>query len=103
MHIAYLNGEFIPLEGAKVSALDRGFTFGDGVYEVIPVYGGHLLRLDEHLVRLENSLAAIRISNPCPNREWVNLLLELVERNGGGDQAVYLQVTRGVAMRSHAY
>jgi D-alanine transaminase len=84
--------------------MDRGFLFGDGVYEVIPVYGGRLFRLDHHLRRLSSSLDAIRISNPLGIAEWRKLLEEVVERNGGGDRSVYLQVTRGVAAtRDHAF
>ena len=102
----YLNGEFLPLDQAKVSVLDRGFIFGDGVYEVIPVYGGQLFRLDEHLQRLDHSLAGIRLDNPLAYDQWNSILEELVERNtieDNGDQSVYLQVTRGVAKRDHAF
>jgi D-alanine transaminase len=101
---AYLNGSFLPLEQAHVSVMDRGFLFGDGVYEVIPVYGNRLFRLAHHLKRLQNSLDAIRISNPLADDEWENILAELIKRNSGSDQAVYLQVTRGVAARrDHAF
>jgi D-alanine transaminase len=101
---AYLNGSFLPLEEARVSVMDRGFLFGDGVYEVIPVYGNRLFRLAHHLKRLQNSLDAIRISNPLADDEWENILAELIKRNSGSDQAVYLQVTRGVAARrDHAF
>ncbi len=104
MPIVYLNGEYLPIEQAKVSVMDRGFLFGDGVYEVVPVYGGCLFRLGEHLTRLENSLGAIRLKNPYGKQEWEALLRELVERNGGGDQSVYLQVTRGVTgKRDHTF
>jgi D-alanine transaminase len=85
-----------------VSVLDRGFIFGDGVYEVIPAYQGNLFRLNEHLARLQNSLDAIRIKNPYTNDQWQNMLAELVTKNGGGDLSVYLQVTRGSAQRDHA-
>jgi D-alanine transaminase len=102
--IAFLNGTFLPLEDACVPAMDRGFLFGDGVYEVIPVYGGRLLRLAHHLKRLGNSLDAVRIGNPLSDKEWESMLTELVSRNEGADQAVYLQVTRGVAAkRDHAF
>lgn len=101
--IAYLDGRFAPLAQTRVSVLDRGFIFGDAVYEVIPVYGGRLFRLEQHLERLENSMAAIRIDNPHDRATWGRLLEMLVERNGGGRQAVYLQVTRGVAPRDHAF
>ena len=104
MSIAYLNGEFLPREKACVPVMDRGFLFGDGVYEVIPVYGGRLFRLDQHLQRLASSLDAIRLGNPLDNAGWRTLLEQLVERNGGGDLSVYLQVTRGAApTRDHAF
>ena len=103
MATVYLNGEFLPAEQACISVLDRGFLFGDGVYEVIPVYGGHLFRLEQHLERLELSLAGIRMKNPLDTQQWRSCLNELVERNGGGDQSVYLQVTRGPAPRDHAF
>jgi D-alanine transaminase len=101
---AYLNGSFLPLEEAHVSVMDRGFLFGDGVYEVIPVYGKRLFRLAHHLKRLQNSLDAVRICNPLADDEWENILTELIKRNNGSDQAIYLQVTRGVAAkRDHAF
>jgi D-alanine transaminase len=101
---AYLNGEFLPLSETRISVMDRGFLFGDGVYEVIPVYGGRLFRLEHHLKRLQNSLDAIRISNPLGPAEWHLMLTKLVESNDAEDQAVYLQVTRGVAeKRDHAF
>ncbi|UCC57430.1 MAG: aminotransferase class IV [Gammaproteobacteria bacterium] len=84
--------------------MDRGFLFGDGVYEVIPVYGGRLFRLAHHLKRLQNSLDAVRIANPLSESEWEAMLTALVERNHGSDQSVYLQVTRGVVQRrDHAF
>lgn len=101
--IVYLNGEFKPIQAAHISVLDRGFLFGDGVYEVIPVYGGRLFRLEQHLQRLEQSLAAVRIANPYELDEWHTLLSELVQRNGSGDQSLYLQLTRGVAPRNLAF
>lgn len=103
MTIAYLNGNFLPLEDAHISVLDRGFIFGDGVYEVIPVYAGKLFRLQEHLQRLERSLAAIELSNPLSQAQWQDLLETLIEKNGNGDQSIYLQVTRGVAPRNHNF
>ncbi len=100
----YLNGSFLPLDQAQVSVLDRGFLFGDGIYEVIPVYGGKLFRLAHHLKRLENSLNGVRMQNPMSDEEWERLLEELIARNDGNDQAVYLQLTRGVAAkRDHAF
>ena len=104
MPTAYLNGEFLPLSETRISVMDRGFLFGDGVYEVIPVYGGRLFRLEHHLKRLQNSLDAIRISNPLAPAEWHLMLTKLVESNEAEDQAVYLQVTRGVAeKRDHVF
>ena len=104
MSVAYLNGSFLPLDEARIPVLDRGFLFGDGVYEVIPVYGGRLFRLAEHLRRLRNSLDGVRIQNPLSDGEWEDMLIELVARNEGSDQAVYLQVTRGVApVRDHTF
>ena len=99
----YLNGEFMPLENARVPVLDRGFIFGDGVYEVIPVYSRRPFRLPEHCRRLQKSLDAIRIANPMTDAEWARLVAELVARNVGEDQTIYLQVTRGVARRDHAF
>ena len=100
---AYLNGEFLPLDQARVSVLDRGFIFGDGVYEVIPVYSRRPFRLPQHLQRLQRSLDAIRLANPMTGAEWTRLIGEIVARNAGEDQSVYLQVTRGVAKRDHAF
>jgi D-alanine transaminase len=102
--IVYLDGVFLPLDQARVPVLDRGFLFGDGVYEVVPAYGGHLFRLTEHLRRLGDSLAAIRLANPLGGEHWATLLKGLVVRNGGGDLSVYLQVTRGVGpSRDHVF
>jgi D-alanine transaminase len=101
--IVYLNGEFMPLENARIPVLDRGFIFGDGVYEVVPVYSGRLFRLPQHLARLQHSLDAIRLDNPMSAAEWTRLFEEIVARNAGDDQSVYLQVTRGVAKRDHAF
>ena len=104
MSTAYLNGVYLPLDQAHVSVMDRGFLFGDGVYEVIPVYGGKLFRLGHHLRRLQNSLDAVRIGNPLAEEEWKSMLAQLVAGNEGPDQTVYLQVTRGVApRRDHAF
>jgi D-alanine transaminase len=100
----WLNGKFMPLAEARISPLDRGFLFADGVYEVIPVYAGKLFRLPAHLRRLQYSLDAIRLANPHDDATWQQLLLELVEKNGGGEQAVYLQITRGADQgRDHAF
>jgi len=99
----YLNGAFMPLEEAAISPLDRGFIFADGVYEVIPVYNGHLFRLEEHLQRLDLSLAGIRMDSPHDHREWRLILEGLVQNNPAPDQSLYLQITRGVARRDHAF
>ena len=104
MGIAYLNGEFLPVEQARISPLDRGFLFADGIYEVIPAYAGVLFRLEEHLERLERSLAEIQLHNPHSRAEWSAMMQQLVEQNGGGNISVYLQVTRGAASkRDHAF
>ncbi|MEI7967475.1 MAG: D-amino acid aminotransferase [Betaproteobacteria bacterium] len=99
----YLNGEFLPLEEARIPVLDRGFIFGDGVYEVIPTYDRRPFRLAGHLARLGRSLDAIRIGNPHPDDEWARLIAELVSRQQDNDQSIYIQVTRGVARRDHAF
>jgi len=99
----YLNGEWMPIEQAKVPVLDRGFIFGDGVYEVIPSYSGHPFRLREHLLRLQSSLDGVRIANPYSLERWDGLVREIIARNPWEDQGVYLQVTRGVAPRDHAF
>lgn len=101
MSTVYLNGQFIPEEEAKVSVFDRGFLFGDSVYEVVPYYQGVGFRLQEHIDRLAHSLRAVRIKN---SQDWQAIMDKLVALNGGGNLSVYLQVTRGSAgKRSHAY
>jgi D-alanine transaminase len=99
----FLNGRFMPIEEARVPVLDRGFIFGDGVYELVPVYSRAPFRLDEHLARLERSLAAVRIRNPYSRAEWRDIILRLVALQPFEDQGVYFQVTRGVAKRDHAF
>ncbi len=103
--LVYLNGEVLPVSQAKVSVLDRGFIFGDGCYEVVPVYGRRLFRFDEHMARLSRSLAKLRIPNPASRDEWLRRCRELVattaEATGANDQLVYIQLTRGVAPRDH--
>ena len=99
----FLNGEFLPLAEAKVPVLDRGFIFGDGVYEVVPVYSKVPFRLEEHLARLERSLAAVDIRNPYTREQWKGFVAGIVERQTFEDQGVYFQVTRGVAKRDHAF
>ncbi len=101
--LAHLNGALVPLAEARVSVLDRGFLFGDGVYEMVPAYGGRPFRLEAHLDRLGRSLAAVGIPNPHDPGRWRAIVEEVVAANGGGDLAVYLQVTRGAApARDHA-
>ena len=99
----YLNGAFLPLADAKISVLDRGFIYGDGVYEVVPVYGRRPFRMPQHLKRLQYSLDGIRLANPYPAAQWDALISQLIEHHPFADQAVYLQVTRGVAKRDHAF
>lgn len=99
----YLNGRYMPLEQACISPLDRGFLFADGVYEVIPSYGGVPFLLDAHLDRLGRSLAAIRLADPLPGPLWRQMLERLLIENPGGDRSIYVQVTRGAAPRDHAF
>ncbi|GAB1233180.1 D-amino acid aminotransferase [Ferrigenium sp. UT4] len=99
----YFNGSFMPLEQAKVPVLDRGFIFGDGVYEVIPVYSRHAFRMREHLTRLQHSMDGIQLPNPHSMDAWVAILTELIARNAPEDQYLYLHITRGVAPRDHAF
>ena len=101
--IVYLNGEFLPMGEARIPVLDRGFIYGDGVYEVIPVYHRAPFRMPHHLKRLQYSLDGIRLSNPMDDAAWDALVRDLVSRQPFDDQAVYLQVTRGVAKRDHAF
>jgi D-alanine transaminase len=103
--IVYLNGEFMPLEAARIPVLDRGFIFGDGVYEVVPVYSRRPFRMAEHLRRLQHSLDGIRLANPLTDAQWTTLMTDIIAKNesAGADQSVYLQVTRGVAKRDHAF
>jgi D-alanine transaminase len=102
--MVYLNGEFLPLDQAKVPVMDRGFLFGDGVYEVIPVYSRRPFRLAEHLKRLQGSLDGIRLANPHTVAEWTALIGRIVEDGASEDQSLYLQVSRGpMAVRNHAF
>jgi D-alanine transaminase len=101
--IVHLNGEFMPLAEARVPVLDRGFIFGDGVYEVIPVYSRHPFRLAEHLRRLQNSLDGVRLANPHTDAEWAQLVREMIARNDGEDQSIYFQITRGPSKRAHEF
>ena len=103
--LCYLNGEYGSLRDTKVSVLDRGFIFGDGVYEIIPAYGGRLFRFDEHMARLGRSLGKLRIPNPLKPEQWLErsrrLASALMAQGHAPDQLVYIQVTRGVALRDH--
>jgi len=101
--IVHLNGEFLPIEQAKISPLDRGFIFGDGVYEVIPVYSKKPFRMVEHLERMQRSMDKIGLSNPHSIERWEALCMEMIERTPHADQGLYIQVTRGVAPRDHAF
>ncbi|SFU80904.1 D-alanine transaminase [Polaromonas sp. YR568] len=105
----YLNGEFTPLKDARISVMDRGFIFGDGIYEVVPAYAGKPFRFEQHMARLERSLTELRIANPLSRDEWRAIALKLIaacaDSTGApaeeGNQLVYIQITRGVAMRDH--
>jgi len=103
--LCYLNGEYGRVGDAKVSVLDRGFIFGDGIYEVVPVYAQKLFRFDEHMARLERSLTKVRLPNPHTREQWLERMRRLIAaqqaQSGAADQLVYLQVTRGVAPRDH--
>lgn len=103
MSICYLNGEFLPLEEAKIPVLDRAFIFGDAAYEVIPVKHGKVFALDEHIARLDHSLTALEIDHPNASGDWRALLEKLIAENGEGEQFIYLQVSRGVAPRDHLF
>ena len=105
----YLNGEYTTLPDAKISVMDRGFIFGDGIYEVVPCYGGCPFRFEQHMARLERSLQELRIPNPFTRAQWLDIARRLIAayRQSGDapagcdDQLIYIQVTRGVAMRDH--
>ncbi|WP_245566311.1 D-amino acid aminotransferase [Thiomicrorhabdus chilensis] len=97
--IVYLNGEYLPMADSKISTQDRGFLFGDGIYEVIPVYQRKLFAWPEHLQRLKNSLQAVSIPNPLTDEEWLDLLTGLVKKHPWENQFIYLQVTRGIQMQ----
>lgn len=102
--VCYLNGDYLPLAEARISPLDRGFLFGDAVYEVLPVFDGRMFRFREHFDRLARSLREIRLASPHSHQEWLAILSELIARNGGVDQYVYVQVTRGMEFgRNHAF
>src|SRR6266571_1973404 len=99
----YLNGKFLPIDEARISVLDRGFIYGDGVYELVPVYRRQPYRLPQHLARLQRSLDGIRLANPHRDEQWEAIIRELIARQPFADQGVYLQVTRGAAKRDHAF
>jgi len=99
----YLNGAYLPLRDARVSVLDRGFIFGDGIYDVAPAYGGKPFRMADHLARLERSLAAIDIRCGLGRADWEGIVHKLIAASGLGDCMAYIQVTRGVAKRDHAF
>jgi len=101
--MVFLNGRLLPIEQATVSVLDRGFIFGDGVYELVPVYSRVPFRLDEHLARLERSLGEAKIRNPHTRAQWRSHIYSLVDAQAFDDQSIYFQVTRGVAKRDHAF
>src|SRR5210317_868882 len=104
MTIAFLNGEYLPLEEASISPMDRGFLFGDGIYEVIPSYGGKMVGFGPHISRMQNGLAAIEIKLGWNDQQWRELCVSLLEKNGNGNLGVYLHVTRGAdSKRNHAY
>jgi D-alanine transaminase len=101
-YLCYLNGSYLKLNEARVPVLDRGFIFGDGVYEVLPVYGRRVFRFDEHMARLDRSLSKVRIANPLGREQWLECARKLIAaQSASADQLVYLQVTRGVAIRDH--
>lgn len=99
--LCYLNGDYTPINQAKVSVLDRGFIFGDGIYDVVPVYGRKLFRFEQHLARLDRNLGKLRIANPHTSDEWLERCRKLIAAHASEDQMIYIQVTRGVAPRDH--
>jgi D-alanine transaminase len=104
LEVAYLNGSFLPIGEARVSPLDRGFLFGDAVYEVIPVYEGRPFLLDAHLRRLNRILNELRIADPYSTAHWLTVIDSLIKKNMGGDLAIYIQVTRGAdSGRDHMF
>jgi D-alanine transaminase len=101
--LVYLNGELTPLSEAKIPVLDRGFIFGDGVYEVIPMYARRPFRAKQHMARLFRSLKSIGIPNPYDEQRWMTLISQVSDAYPSDDQLIYIQVTRGVAKRGHAF
>ena len=104
LSLCYLNGEYVALRDARISPLDRGFLFGDSVYEVLPAFGGRMFLFGEHFDRLSRSLREIRLENPHTHAEWLGILEQLIARNGGSDMYLYVQVTRGMEYgRNHGF
>ncbi|NND66078.1 MAG: D-alanine aminotransferase [Halioglobus sp.] len=104
MHTVYLNGDFLPLEEARISPMDRGFLFGDGIYEVIPSYAGRLVGFGPHLARMSDGLKSLEIDPGMAESDWRAIADELIRRNGAGDLALYFHVSRGAdTRRDHAY
>ena len=101
MSLIYLNGEYKPIEEASINVLDRGFIFGDGIYEVIPIFNRKIFRFSEHIMRLENSLKAIYMKNPLEENEWSDIFNKLIGSLEESNQSIYLQITRGVSKRDH--
>ena len=104
MSIVYLNGDYIPMDEARISPMDRGFLFGDGIYEVVPSYDGKLVGFGPHLDRMQDGIDALEIQLKIDRDEWKNIAGELMSRNGGGNLGVYFHVSRGAdSKRHHAY
>jgi D-alanine transaminase len=104
MSTVYLNGEYMPMAEAKISPMDRGFLFGDGIYEVIPSYDGRLVGFKPHLQRMQNGLDALEIQLRVDHDQWHGIANQLIARNGGGNLGIYIHVSRGAdSKRNHAY
>lgn len=104
MSTVYLNGDFMPIDEARISPLDRGFLFGDGIYEVIPAYDGKPVGLEPHMQRMANGLSAIGINLTKTLADWKELIQSMIEKNGSGNLGIYIQVSRGADVkRYHAY
>ncbi|MFN2166584.1 MAG: aminotransferase class IV, partial [Anaerolineae bacterium] len=104
MNTVYLNGEFMPMDQARISPMDRGFLFGDGIYEVVPSYGGKLVGFGPHMQRMQDGLDALEIRYQVDQEQWREIARGLSERNGGGDLGIYFHISRGTdARRYHAY